>query len=79
MIKKTSKGQYGRYTIEQLEKLPIDIEAMITQGHSKDEASKGIICNYKKISIVVKCDAGEIVGALQAYTCLLYTSPSPRD
>lgn len=56
------------YEIELLSELPSDIEDMIQNGHVKDEADKGIICNYKKFVIAVKDETGAIIGALQAYT-----------
>lgn len=56
------------YHIEQTEQLPDEVENLIHQGHVRDEAENGVVCNYKKFALVVKDSEGEIVGALQAYT-----------
>ena len=58
----------NEYQIEQLDELPEDIENLVHLGHVKDEADNGIVCNYKKFSIVMKNNSGTIIGALQAYT-----------
>lgn len=56
------------YEIELLDDLPSDVEDMIHYGHVKDEADKGIICDYKKFVLTLKDAHGKIIGALQAYT-----------
>jgi ribosomal protein S18 acetylase RimI-like enzyme len=56
------------YHIEQADQLPDEVENLIHQGHVRDEAENGIVCNYKKFALVIKDSEGEIVGALQAYT-----------
>lgn len=56
------------YIIEQVDELPEDVGNLIHQGHVKDETNKGIVCNYKKVSILIKSNNGIVIGALQAYT-----------
>lgn len=48
--------------------LPKDLEDRRERGHIEHEASKGIVCNYKKFFITIENEAHEIVGVLQAYT-----------
>ena len=35
-----------------------DLHWLIHQGHVKDETNKGIVCNYKKFSILIKSNNG---------------------
>ena len=51
----------NEYQIEQLDELPEDIENLVHLGHVKDEADNGIVCNYKKFSIVmILINAGHV-------------------
>lgn len=56
------------FNIEYIDTLSETVLHKINQSHIKDEASKGVICNYKKFSFVAKCPKGDIIGALNAYT-----------
>ena len=56
------------YKIECVENLPSSIDEKVHQGHISDEAAHGIICNYKRFSLVLKNDGDEAIGVLTAYT-----------
>lgn len=56
------------FILEQIDDVPSDLEAMSHQGHVYDEAQNGVVCNYKKFSIVIKNNEDKIVGFLIAYT-----------
>jgi len=56
------------FKIEYLNTLPDDISEKIHQGHIMDEATGGIVCNYKMFSLLVKNNDGTAIGALSAYT-----------
>lgn len=56
------------FRIEYLNTLPDDISEKIYQGHIIDEASHGIVCNYKKFSLLIKNKDNVAIGALTAYT-----------
>ena len=75
----------NNYHIEKVDQLPDEIENLIHDGHVQDEANSGIICNYKKFSLVLKDNENTIVGAIQAYTAFsevyvddIWVSPSYR-
>lgn len=55
--------------IETFDSLPQSLAAMVEQGHIQDEASQGIVCNYKPLTIAMKeADTGKFIAALTAYT-----------
>lgn len=56
------------FKIEFLNALPNDISQKVHQGHIIDEEAHGIVCNYKKFSLLVKNNDGDAIGALTAYT-----------
>jgi len=56
------------YTIVKIDQLPSEVEDLIHKGHVEDEAKNGIVCNYKKFSILIKDKEGLIIGVLQAHT-----------
>ncbi len=72
MTKKFTKihGATGLH-IEYLDIIPENIDKKVHQGHIFDEATHGIVCNYKKFSLAIKNDGAEIVGILTAYTAFL--------
>ena len=45
-----------------------DLENRREGGHIEHEASEGIVCNYIKFFIIIKNEADEAVGVLEAYT-----------
>jgi len=53
--------------IEKVNELPENIQSKITQGHIKDEANNGIVCDYNKFSLILK-DTDNVIGAITAYT-----------
>lgn len=74
------------YHITKVDQLLDEVENLIHQGHVRDEADNGIVCNYKKFALVVKDSEDEIVGALQAYTVFseiyvddIWVSPGSRE
>ena len=76
----------NNYHISRFDQLPDEVEGLIEQGHARDEADNGIVCNYKRFALAVKSSEGVIVGALQAYTafCEIYVddiwvSPNVRN
>ena len=56
------------FKIEHIETLSDDISEKIERGHITDEASHGIICNYKKFSLLLKNKESVVIGVLSAYT-----------
>lgn len=54
--------------IEFIDKLSEAVEAKMSQGFEEYESSHGIDVNYKPFSLVLKNEAGEIMGVLNAYT-----------
>lgn len=48
--------------------LPKELEERVHLGHVKDEEAHGIVCNYKKICLVLKNEKNKILGVLTAYT-----------
>lgn len=57
------------FKIEYADALSDNVDEKIHQGHVADEASNGVICNYKKFYFVIKDNSGtNVVGALTAYT-----------
>ena len=60
-------------------------EKMIEQGHAADEANAGIVCNYKKYSLIANNKNSQVVGVLSGYTAFaeiyvddLWVQPSCR-
>ena len=56
------------HSLEFLEHLPADIGGKVRRGHVNDEASHGIVCDYKPFSFVIRSAAGDSIGVLSAYT-----------
>lgn len=56
------------YTIGYADNLPDGLDKKIYQGHIKDEADHGVICNYKVFSLISKNNNDDIIGTLTAYT-----------
>lgn len=54
--------------IEFIDKLSKAVEAKMGKGFEEYESSHGIDVNYKPFSLVLKDDAGEVMGVLNAYT-----------
>ena len=55
------------FNCKHIEQLPKEIEEKVHQGHVKDEFDNGIVCNYKRFSIVLEHN-NEVIGVLTAYT-----------
>ncbi len=53
--------------IEFVDNLAKSIEKMVNDGHAINEAKSGIVCDYKRFSIICKIK-NDIAGVLQAYT-----------
>ena len=53
--------------INMLDKLPSEVEAMIENGHEKDEKEKGFQCGYRTFALTLSYESN-LVGALSAYT-----------
>lgn len=71
--------------ITKVDQLLDEVENLIHQGHVRDEATNGIVCNYKKFALVVKDGEKEVIGVLQAYTAFseiyvddIWVSPDAR-
>jgi ribosomal protein S18 acetylase RimI-like enzyme len=56
------------FKIEYVDTLSDNISEKIHQGHIVDESVHGVVCNYKKFSLIVKNTNGNVIGALTAYT-----------
>ena len=56
------------YSIETLDELPASIVEMVDRGHGAHEAQHGIVCDYKRFSMVIRSAAGDPLGVLSAYT-----------
>lgn len=65
----TSNEQHMKnYKVELTEKISDNIEEKMRNGFIEYESSNGIDVNYKPFSLVLKDEAGEVVGVLNAYT-----------
>lgn len=58
----------NNFNIEQIDNLPSKLEKALQQGHINDEAKSGIVCNYKKFTLLLRDQHHEVVGVLSAYT-----------
>lgn len=56
------------YQISFLDKWDSTVEKVMHQGHSKDGAAHGIVCNFSRFSFVIKNDEKDVIGAIHAYT-----------
>lgn len=54
--------------INEIKQLPPEVDDLVHKGHIQDEAARGIICGYKKFTLVARDEGSSIVGVLQAYT-----------
>ncbi len=53
--------------IEWVDKVPEDLRIRVEQGHARDEARKGIVCDDKRFSLIAT-NGEEISGLLRGYT-----------
>ncbi len=56
------------FKISFVEQCPKEIEVKMSQGFEEYESSHGIDVNYKPFSLMLKDEAGEVMGVLNAYT-----------
>ena len=56
------------HTIEFLDALPVETERKIANQHEAYETGRGVECRYTPFSLILRDAAGEIVGALSAYS-----------
>lgn len=55
-------------TVEYVDKLPEDVEKRMNESFEEYESSHGIDVNFKKFSIILRREDGEVVGAVNAFT-----------
>ena len=56
------------HTLKFVDALPADVQEIVSRGHEVYEASHGVVCGYKEISILVQSSAGTSIGVLSGYT-----------
>jgi lysyl-tRNA synthetase class 2 len=56
-----------------------DIKDNFEEMEGKDVSIAGRIMSFRDMGKASFCDIQDRYGRVQTYTCLLYTSPSPRD
>jgi len=56
------------HSVAFMDALPTDVDEIVSRGHEEYETSHGIVCGYRKFSIVARSNAGAPIGVLSGYT-----------
>lgn len=68
MIENQKEDKMNRYSIEFMDELPKEIDEQMSRDLIAYETEHGIDVNFKRFSLVLKNEEGEVIGVLNAFT-----------